>query len=486
MKEISRRTMLRAGAGAAVYGLASRCRTARAEDKPRILPKPTPAQLRWQDCEIGVIYHFDMPVAAGATWSAAAARKVYDPKLYNPAELDTDQWIEAAKAFGAKYAVFTATHFNGFMQWQSDLYPYGLKQAPWRGGKGDIVHDFVESCRKADILPGIYFSTHRNAYHTVWGHYVNWGKGRETERQQAYNRIAEKQTEELCSRYGPLVQIWYDAGVKTPEQGGPDVLPIFEKHQPDSVFYHSEDRSDHRWIGNEQGHAGYPCWATMPGHKRGPVSHNSGVWKKHLYHGDADGSLWSPAMVDIVLRGHGTHDWYWRPGKENTQYPVEKLMQMYDTSVGRNCNLIIGLVIDPHGLVPQQDVNRMAEFGRALKKRFSLPAGITHGRGENLELNLRKPQKISQVVLQEDISKGERIRAYELYGRTSGDHWTRLAEGTTVGHKRIEKVDPVEVSDIRLKVLRSSATPLIRTFAAYGSGQKRSQGRAGERYLIPF
>lgn len=237
------------------------------------IPKPTPAQLRWQNCEIGVIYHLDMPGVAGFDVGNNATRKTFDPKLYNPAKLDTDQWVHAAKAAGAKYAVFTATHFNGFMQWQSDLYPYGVKNASWRNGKGDVVADFVESCRKADILPGIYMSTHSNAYMNVWGHYVD--QGRKSEEQAAYNRIAEKQVEELCSRYGDLVQIWFDAGVKTPEHGGPDVLPVFEKYQPDSVFYHNTDRSDHRWIGNEHGSVRYPCWATMPGNNNGEVSHNS-------------------------------------------------------------------------------------------------------------------------------------------------------------------------------------------------------------------
>jgi hypothetical protein len=67
--------------------------------------------------------------------------------------------------------------FNGFMQWQSDDYPYGLKQSPWRGSKGDVVGDFVKYCRKADVLPGVFFSTHRNVCQEVWGHYVKWGKG---------------------------------------------------------------------------------------------------------------------------------------------------------------------------------------------------------------------------------------------------------------------------------------------------------------------
>jgi len=84
-----------------------------------------------------------MPTAAGPHVKNNTSRKVFDTELYNPVKLDTDQWIESAKACGAKYAVFTATHFNGFMQWQSDLYPYGVKQAAWRGGKGDVVgHNF--------------------------------------------------------------------------------------------------------------------------------------------------------------------------------------------------------------------------------------------------------------------------------------------------------------------------------------------------------
>ena len=467
MTDVSRRRMLQAAAGAAVLGAGGLRAGRGAEEKKAGLPVPTPAQVRWQDCELGVIYHLDMPLVAGDVTPNNNTRKTYDPKRYNPAKLDTDQWLAAAQAAGAKYAVFTATHFNGFMQWQSDLYPYSLKYAAWRDGKGDIVADFVASCRRAGLLPGLYLSTHRNACQTVWGHYVDWGKGQDTEAQKAYNRIAEKQTEELCSRYGKLVQIWYDAGVRTPQQGGPDVLPIFNQHQPDSVFYHSEARADHRWIGNEQGHAGYPCWATMPGPERGPVSHNSGLWKDRLEGGDAEGSLWSPGMVDIVLRGQGNHDWFWQPGKDHTQYPVEKLMQIYDASVGRNCNLVIGLVVDNQGLVPQPDVDRMAEFGRAIQQRFGRPAAQTHGRGVSLELVLDRPQRVSQVVLQEDISQGERIRAYELQGRTVGDRWTRLAAGTAVGHKRLERFESVEVAALRLQVTQSRATPLVRTFAAY-------------------
>ena len=63
---------------------------------------PTPAQVTWQNCEIGLIYHFDMPTAAGTHIKNNTSRKIFDTQLYNPVKMDTDQWLEAAKAAYAK------------------------------------------------------------------------------------------------------------------------------------------------------------------------------------------------------------------------------------------------------------------------------------------------------------------------------------------------------------------------------------------------
>jgi len=465
----SRRQFLKmaAGAGALAAGGGHAMGETAGGDTSRG-PRPTPAQCAWQDCEIGLLYSFDLAIAAGRFAGNNTVRERLDPRRYNPTKLDTDQWMAAAQAAGARYAVFTATHFNGFMQWPSDLYPYGLKQAAWRGGKGDVVGDFVTSCRKANILPGIYFSTHRNVYQTVWGHYVDWGRGRGTDRQAAFNRVAEKMTEELCSRYGPLVQIWYDAGVKTPTQGGPNVLPIFEKHQPKSVFYHSAQRSDHRWIGNEKGHAGDPCWATMPG-RAGTVSHNHPTWKRLLGCGDPKGTYWSPGMVDVPLRGaRGVHNWFWKPDQDHAVETTDRLMKMYYQSVGRNCNLVLGEVIDSDGLVPARDIERLGEFGKEVRKRFAKPLAQTAGTGKTVELRLPKPRRVGHVVLMEQIARGERIRRYEVQGLLPGNRWQTLCGGQSVGHKRIHRFDAVEVASVRLKTTESVATPHIRQLAVYG------------------
>jgi alpha-L-fucosidase len=301
---------------------------------------------------------------------------------------------------------------------------------------------------------------------------VDWGKGRGTPVQEKFNRIAEKQMEEICARYGPLVQIWFDAGTKCPAEGGPDMLPIFAKHQPDSVFYSSTQRSDHRWVGNEEGHAGSPCYATMPGPEQGAVSHNSPTWKRHLHEGDPAGTVWSPAMVDIPLRGHGGHNWFYKPGQDHIVYPPAGLMAKYYTSVGRNSNLLIGAVIKPDGTVPEADVKALAGFGKLLRERFGKPvASLKDAEGDAITLDLPKPQAIDHVVLQEDIAHGERVRDYVVDG-LAGEKWLPLAEGKVIGHKWICRFPPQAVSRLRLRVTASLAQPKLRSFACYLVGEQ--------------
>ena len=464
MQPNTRRTFLRTlGAGAA--SLAAGCGREAVPPAGPALPTPTPAQLAWQDFELGIVFHFDMPVYAPEGWTAL--RGTLDPNLYQPAKLDTDQWVAAAKEMGCGYAIFTATHFNGFLQWQSDLYPYGLKQTSWRGGKADIFGDFVESCRKAGIVPGVYLSCHRNAYWKVWNYRVNWGEGGDG--QAEFARMGARMTEELVSRYGDLCEIWYDAGLLHPDDGGPDVLPVVDKHQKNIVFYHSPQRREHRWIGNEEGVAGYPCWATMPDLAVSEQAHHAhqtqqADLRRFLANGDPDGPRWEPAMVDVPIRDH---DWFWIPGRDDRVFSLEALVEMYYTSVGRNCTFILGGTPDRDGLVPEADFRRYAELGREIRRRFGKPLAQTAGEGEVVELRLPQPARIDHVSIMEEIAHGERIRAYEVEGHTEADNWTKLCEGISVGHKRIERFSPVEVAAVRLRVTQLRGAPKIRSLAVF-------------------
>jgi alpha-L-fucosidase len=195
------------------------------------LKLPSESQYEWANAEIGVLIHFDLEVFEPSyefrkDWN-------YHPSLsiFNPKELNTDQWVKAAKSAGAKYAVLVAKHCSGFCLWPTKAYEYSVKNTPWRNGKGDIVKDFIESCKKYGLRPGIYYSTAANGFLKV----DNPGKvvSGDADEQKRYKKIVETQLTELWSNYGKLFEIWFDGGVLPPEKGGFNVLPLLRKYQPD-------------------------------------------------------------------------------------------------------------------------------------------------------------------------------------------------------------------------------------------------------------
>ena len=234
------------------------------------IPVPSPRQLKWHEAEMGAVFHYDLHVFDGKVYGQGTNRigPVEDYNIFNPVHLDTDQWIRAAKAAGAKFAVLTATHETGFGLWQSDVNPYCLKAVKWRDGKGDIVRDFVNSCRKYGIRPGIYVGIRWNSLLGIHNFKAE-GEGEfAANRQEWYRRYCERMVTELCSRYGDLFMIWFDGGADDPRGMGPDVEPIVNRYQPECLFYHNVDRADFRWGGSERVHIPDPL-QPQQGHRVG-------------------------------------------------------------------------------------------------------------------------------------------------------------------------------------------------------------------------
>lgn len=287
-------------------------------------------------------------------------------------------------------------------------------------------------------------------------------------RQAWYKRLCEKMVTELCTRYGDLYMIWFDGGADDPRADGPDVEPIVNKYQPNCLFYHNIDRADFRWGGSETGTVEYPCWSTFPV----PCSHHKRIESsidqlELLKHGDKNGKYWVPAMADTPLRGaNGRHEWFWEPDDENNIYPLNTLMDKYEKSVGRNATLILGLTPDPTGLIPAGDAQRLKEMGDEINRRFSSPIARISGQKKSLTLKLGKEQSVNYCIIQENIKNGERIRQYQIEAKVNGK-WQTVCKGESVGHKRIEKFEPVEATALRLTVSESVALPDIINFSAY-------------------
>jgi len=433
------------------------------------IPGPTNAQLAWQEAELGVLICYELHTFNPGRYNQAEARvnPVQNLDQFYPSNLNTDQWVKAAKESGARFAILTASHESGFRLWQSDVNPYSLKSVKWGDGKRDIVAEFKGSCRKYDILPGIYLGTRWNSQLGVYDFKVT---DRSDISQEEYNKLIEKEVEEICTSYGDWFEFWFDGGAHGPEQGGPDVLSIVEKYQPGAVFYHNLQRADARWGGSESGTVSYPCWATFPyvstGAGESAKEHISANGFALLKTGDPDGDYWMPAMSDAPLRGYGGHEWFWEPGDEHLIYPLDKLVDMYNNSVGRNSTLILGITPDTIGLLPEPDVKRLKEWGDEINKLYGEAICFKSGKGAEINLNLPEEKEVRAIIIQEDIRKGERVREYIIDCYTDGN-WVTIATGTCIGHKRIEIIEPMMMSKLRLRITEALDRPIIKNLAVY-------------------
>ena len=435
-------------------------------------PKPTAPQLAWQKAEVGVLISYDLPVFQGTPYNQAQNRitPFNNVNIFNPTQLNTDQWIQAAKAGGAKFAVLTVTHETGFALYQSDANPYCMKAIKFQNGKGDIVRDFVYSCRKYGVEPGIYVGIRWNSYLGVHDFKIEGSSEFVKRRQAAYKYMCEQMVTELCTRYGKLFMIWFDGGADDPSKNGPNILPIVTKYQPNCLFYHNAQKADFRWGGSESGTVPYPSWSTFPfvfSHavKQETIFANNFALLKT---GDPAGKFWMPAMSDAPLRGHkGGHDWFWNPNEDHHVNPIDKMMNMYYGSVGHNSTLILGITPDNRGLIPNADVAMLRAWGDSIKKVFKTPVASLKPQQKDYTINIPSQKSFSKIVIQENIQEGERVRAFAIEANIN-NQWKIIKEGSCIGHKYIGLLDtPIKATAVRLIFKEATSAPMIKSFALY-------------------
>ena len=435
-------------------------------------PKPSAPQLAWQRAEVGVLISYDLPVFQGTPYNQAQNRitPFNNANIFNPTQLNTDQWIQAAKAGGAKFAVLTVTHETGFALYQSDANPYCMKAIKFQNGKGDIVRDFVYSCRKYGVEPGIYVGIRWNSYLGVHDFKIEGSSEFVKRRQAAYKNMCEQMVTELCTRYGKLFMIWFDGGADDPSKNGPNILPIVTKYQPNCLFYHNAQKADFRWGGSESGTVPYPSWSTFPfvfSHavKQETIFANNFALLKT---GDPAGKFWMPAMSDAPLRGHkGGHDWFWNPNEDHHVNPLDKMMNMYYGSVGHNSTLILGITPDNRGLIPNADVAMLKAWGDSIKKVFKTPVASLKPQQKDYTINIPLQKSFSKIVIQENIQESERVRSFVIEASIN-DQWKAIKEGSCIGHKYIGLLEtPIKATAVRLIIKEATSAPMIKTFALY-------------------
>lgn len=412
---------------------------------------PSASQIRWQNSEFGMFVHFGINTFNNKEWSDGTL----SPKMFNPTELNTDQWVSVAKNAGIKYIILTAKHHDGFCLWQTETTDYSVKSSPYKQGNGDVVAEFVASCRKFDMKFGFYLSPwDRNA-----ACYPD---------KEEYDLFYSAQLTELLTKYAnhnEIFEIWFDgAGSQGRSYNWDMIMDICKKHQPDAMIFNM-GKPTIRWCGNERGFATYPNWNIVPALKSAEFNP-----KNPAINGEGD--IWLPQECDVPIhcgrwfhhKGIGAIDYRLR------LFSVNQLVEIYEKSIGLGANLLLNLAPNEKGLLSDLNVKRLNEFMGKINSMYSDPIATTAGSGSELTLFLPLEQKVDAIELKEEISKGQRVKSYELYANIKGT-WRPIisTEKTlTIGHRKIDKlVSPVVTDSIKVVFKETFAEPIILKFCAY-------------------
>ncbi|MFT3949896.1 MAG: alpha-L-fucosidase [Agriterribacter sp.] len=419
-----------------------------------MIPLPSKPQKRWQQYERLMFVHF-----APNTWTGLSQDDNSLPlNRINPTRLDTDQWCRVAKSWGAKMIVFVAKHSGGFCWWQTNTTDYGVKNIPWKKGKGDVLADLSGSCDKYGLDLGVYIYPGDKSWGAGLG---SGGRTKDPSKQEAYNKVFRQQLTEVLSKYKPMKEVWFDGSCII------DISDILQKHASDAVIFQGP-QANIRWVGNERGIAPYPNWYTT---KKSDLKTGTTT----ALHSDPDGDTYAPVEIDVpFLMTPKTYKWFWAPDTDDLMLSVPDLMGIYNKSVGRGSVLLLNATPDTSGLIPESHTARYKAFGREIRSRFSKPVtpASVSGKSYVLEIDLKKPTTVNCIVIQEDIAQGQRVRKFVFEGFSNGQ-WRTIKEGSSIGSKRIESFLPVSIIRARLRITEAIATPVIRDFALFNIKQSQ-------------
>jgi alpha-L-fucosidase len=445
-------------------------------------PLPHARQLDWHQLGYYAFVHFNMNTFTDREWGEGTE----SPSLFNPEELDCRQWARIFKDAGMKGIIITAKHHDGFCLWPSKYTEHSVKNSPWRDGQGDLLAELSKACKEYGLKFGVYLSPwDRNQ--PVYGD------------SPKYNQYFLNQLEEVLTNYGEVFEVWFDGACGEGPNGKRQVYdwPAFiaqvRKYAPNAVIF-SDAGPDIRWVGNEGGDSSETTWAPL---RRDEFYPGIPGRNKELGEGHVDGTHWLPPEVDVSIRP----GWYYHAAQDNQQKSVDRLMQIYLNSWGNNGSLLLNIPVDRRGLVHENDARRLMEFKAARDAVFSRdlaagkPVSASNTRGDDpafaagntvdqdpdtywaadddqktatLEIALEEPTPVNYFLAQEYIPLGQRIAKFNIAAHVEGN-WVQVAEGTTIGNRKVVRFPTVTADAFRLEITDALACPTIHTIELFAA-----------------
>jgi alpha-L-fucosidase len=445
-------------------------------------PIPSARQLAWQQLEFCGFLHFGVNTFTDKEWGYGDESE----HVFQPTDFDPNQIARATREAGMKALILTCKHHDGFCLWPSAYTGHSVKNSPWKKGRGDVVKDISDACRKHGLKFGVYLSP--------------WDRNYKDYARPEYLVYYRNQLRELLTHYGPISEVWFDGAnggdgyyggarekrtidAKTYYQW-PETWALVRELQPNACMF-SDAGPDIRWVGNESGHAGTTCWATLNRKDFAPGLAN----EARLNRGDRPGTDWVPAECDVSIRP----GWFYHSSEDGKVKTPQQLLDIYYKSVGRGAALLLNVPPDQRGQISASDVASLRGFRALLDGTFRhdlaqrakvtasntrggdkqfAPGNVTRGNPDkywatddgatnaNLVLDLGQPTTFNVVRLREYLSLGQRVEFFALDQWNDGN-WVEFAAGTSIGNCRLVRGKPVTTSKVRLRITQAPVCPAI-------------------------
>jgi alpha-L-fucosidase len=414
------------------------------------------------------------------------------PTTFNPTDFNANQIVEAVAAAGMRGVILTAKHHDGFCLWPTKTTDHSVAHSNWRNGRGDIVRELADACKRHGLRFGVYLSP--------------WDRNNVQYGRPEYVQIYRQQLRELLTNYGPIFEVWHDgANGGDGFYGGarekrtidrrtyydwPTTWQLVRTLQPKAVIF-SDVGPDVRWVGNESGYAGETNWATYA-----PVGEDGGaaapgyVRAKEGQSGHRQATQWLPAECDVSIRP----GWFWHERENDRVKTPRALVELYYKSVGRGCNLLLNIPPDRRGQLYETDVASLKRFGELLHETFAtnlaasatLTASNVRGRAPaydprhlvdndryyswatdddvktpELVIDFGVARTFSVIRLREKIRLGQRVEGFAV-DIWQNNAWHEVATGTSIGPSRLLRLDvPQKTTKVRLRITQSPAAPAL-------------------------
>lgn len=426
-----------------------------------VYPIPSAKQLAWSDLEYYGFIHFNMNTFTNVEWGEGKE----SPSSFNPTALDCNQWARIAKKAGMKGLILTAKHHDGFALYPSKYTSHSVAKSPWKNGKGDVVKELSEACKKYGLKLGIYLSPW-DRFHPAYG-------------TDDYNQVYAKMQEELLTNYGPIFEFWYDGANGEGPNGKKQVYDwnlfhsMVNKYQPTAVQF-SDAGPDIRWVGNERGYAYDTMWSPILRDKIYPGCPDFDNYRN----GQENGTHWVSPEVDVSIRP----GWYYHPDQDNKVKTPDSLLKIYAASVGRNANLLLNIPVDTRGLIHENDSASLMGFAairakslvNLLTRNSSDPLfdgknttfWMASPKNKDIGVDLKTPLSVNTIMLQEPIALGQRVSSFEVELVDESGKKEVIKAGT-IGHKRMITFKERKLKSFQIRFTGSRGPVLISNLEAY-------------------